>query len=608
MADSYTTVGQILQVNGENSSTWGDKTDTNWDINNLLVAGFSSQAITAADVTPADVDGVADAGKNHMFKITGVLTGNRSLILPTKARHYVIWNTNSGAFTTTVKTVAGTGIVVPQNTVMQLMCDGTNIVEATTAAKSLYVGQISRERQLVPASGSSVALDLSLYNVFDVTLTANCTFTFTNPPVSGREATFTLILRQNGTGGWSSTFPVSVTYWQGTAGLTTAPSLTTTASYVSVLNFLTVDGGTSYGGWLNGSGVASGGGTISPISGTYVAVGTTGKLSSSTDGSAWTLQASQFSGNNIGGCDYYSGRFHFYNGTSSTSAGRYTSNGTSFTSWGTFSSAMIVTKTGQCTNGNSVVLNGTTSANSFWAYSTDGWTNISGSSAGSGFNTSDAYVGAINGNEVILCRTTTVGTQFLYSTNAAVTLTLSSHSLGGTSSYTQTCVSFLNGYWLIGTQVGAIGTKTTVDGSALDLRTTLASGNQINGFLYTGTKWVAYGNSGAVSNASAITTWTSRTTGLVGNIVDMAYSGGIIVAVTSAGEIARSADNGDSWAILSSGNNPLLGNAIRFVKFRLTRFEVGGAGGKFGISSDGLSFTLASIGMGSDTITGFEAA
>lgn len=157
MANSYTTVGQIQQVNGENSTTWGDFTDINWDINNLLIAGFLSQAITSGDVTLADVDGTADAGKNCMIKTTGVLTGNRALIVPTKARRYIVWNTNTGAFTMTVKTAAGTGIAVPQGYMMLLMCDGTNVVEGLTAV----VGGLNAFRPIISVSGTTKTLALT---------------------------------------------------------------------------------------------------------------------------------------------------------------------------------------------------------------------------------------------------------------------------------------------------------------------------------------------------------------------------------------------------------------------------------------------------------------
>lgn len=179
MANTFTTVGQILQVNGENSGTWGDFTDTNWDINNLLVAGFLSQAITSGDVTLADVDGTADAGKNCMVKTTGVLTGNRALIVPTKARQYVIWNTNTADFTMTVKTVAGTGIVVPQGYVMLLICDGTNIVEGLTAV----VGGLNAFRPIITVSGTSKTFAISDANTYQRT-TNGSAVSLTVPPNS----------------------------------------------------------------------------------------------------------------------------------------------------------------------------------------------------------------------------------------------------------------------------------------------------------------------------------------------------------------------------------------------------------------------------------------
>lgn len=136
MTNSYTNVGLIEQVDGENSNIWGDYVDTNWDIVTLLVGGISSQSVTSGDVTPANVDGVADAGKNLVFKTSGALTGNRNLILPTKNRLFCVWNTSTGLFTLTVKTAAGTGVVVPQGSKALLICDGTNIVDIGTDVES----------------------------------------------------------------------------------------------------------------------------------------------------------------------------------------------------------------------------------------------------------------------------------------------------------------------------------------------------------------------------------------------------------------------------------------------------------------------------------------
>jgi len=96
-------------------------------------------------------------------------------------------------------------------------------------------------------SGATETLDLESGNVFDLTLTANCTITLSNPPASGTSGSFTLILRQDGTGSRTVTWPASVDW-----ASATAPTLTTDASAVDVLTFMTVDGGTIWLGFVAG--------------------------------------------------------------------------------------------------------------------------------------------------------------------------------------------------------------------------------------------------------------------------------------------------------------------------------------------------------------------
>jgi len=96
-------------------------------------------------------------------------------------------------------------------------------------------------------SGATETLDLESGNVFDLTLTDNCTLTFSNPPTSGTSGSFTLILRQDGTGSRTVTWPGSVDW-----AAATAPTLTTDASAVDVLTFMTVDGGTVWLGFVAG--------------------------------------------------------------------------------------------------------------------------------------------------------------------------------------------------------------------------------------------------------------------------------------------------------------------------------------------------------------------
>lgn len=95
----------------------------------------------------------------------------------------------------------------------------------------------------VAASGSTETIDVSVARTHDITLTADCTLTLTGAVTA--EAWFlTLMLRQDGTGGWDVTWPGSVE-WPDTG---TAPTLTATAGALDVVTLFTVDGGTTWYG------------------------------------------------------------------------------------------------------------------------------------------------------------------------------------------------------------------------------------------------------------------------------------------------------------------------------------------------------------------------
>ena len=97
----------------------------------------------------------------------------------------------------------------------------------------------------VAAAGATETLDLTVANVHDITLDEACTLTFSNPPASGTAGSFTLILRQDGTGGYATTFPASADW-----AAATAPTLSTGANDVDILVFITVDGGTIWHGMV----------------------------------------------------------------------------------------------------------------------------------------------------------------------------------------------------------------------------------------------------------------------------------------------------------------------------------------------------------------------
>ncbi len=93
------------------------------------LASNGSVAVTTADVD-LTVAVIADKARCSYLTTTGALTANRNVIVPNSWQAIVFCN-NRGAFTTTFKTAAGTGVVVAQGKRALLIADGTNVVRAT---------------------------------------------------------------------------------------------------------------------------------------------------------------------------------------------------------------------------------------------------------------------------------------------------------------------------------------------------------------------------------------------------------------------------------------------------------------------------------------------
>lgn len=110
----------IIYTDGANYFTLGlsRTTPSNFDFTAINIGGTGDYTLTGTELNRIS------------YRLSGVLTGNRNVIVPTTVQQYWVNNQTSGAFTVTVKTAAGLGIVVPQGTQLILYCDGTDIVAA----------------------------------------------------------------------------------------------------------------------------------------------------------------------------------------------------------------------------------------------------------------------------------------------------------------------------------------------------------------------------------------------------------------------------------------------------------------------------------------------
>jgi len=113
MASSYSTDLKLeLMVTGENSGTWGDKTNTNLNLLQQAIAGYQEVSIAGGVQTTAlaMTDAAISNARNAVIKFTGTITGNQTVTIPSGIeKTYTIYNGTTGAFTVQFKTVSGTG-------------------------------------------------------------------------------------------------------------------------------------------------------------------------------------------------------------------------------------------------------------------------------------------------------------------------------------------------------------------------------------------------------------------------------------------------------------------------------------------------------------------
>jgi hypothetical protein len=115
------------------------------DGTNFYTIGFGQSALFAFDYTTIAVAGTGNytltgSELNRVaYRFTGALTGNRTIIVPATVQQYWIDNRTTGAYTFTVKTSAGSGVNVASGERAILYCDGSDVLDADTAAISLPI-------------------------------------------------------------------------------------------------------------------------------------------------------------------------------------------------------------------------------------------------------------------------------------------------------------------------------------------------------------------------------------------------------------------------------------------------------------------------------------
>jgi len=160
MASSYSTDLKLeLMVTGENSGTWGDKTNTNLNLIQQAVAGYQSIALTSTNTTLSMTNATISNARNAVIEFTGTLSANSTVYVESGIeKTYTIKNSTTGAFTLALNQVGGSSVIwgTTEKNIKGVYLNGTN---ANTIDLSTLGGAINSSASLADFVVGSNELD-----------------------------------------------------------------------------------------------------------------------------------------------------------------------------------------------------------------------------------------------------------------------------------------------------------------------------------------------------------------------------------------------------------------------------------------------------------------
>jgi hypothetical protein len=149
----------------------GDSAIIFTDGNNFYTIGYGQAPVFAFDYTSISVAGsgnyvLSGSELNRIaYNFTGVLTGNRTVIVPQTVQQYWVANNTTGPYTLTVKTAVASGVTVNQGSRTILYSDGTNVVAADTGGLSVPIsisdggtGAVTAGNALINLGGTATGI------------------------------------------------------------------------------------------------------------------------------------------------------------------------------------------------------------------------------------------------------------------------------------------------------------------------------------------------------------------------------------------------------------------------------------------------------------------
>ena len=136
MASSYSTDLKLeLMATGENSGTWGTKTNTNLNLLQQAIAGYELITLTSTNTTLVMTDATISDARNAVIEFAGTIAANTTVFVASGIeKTYTLKNGTSGAFTLALNQVGGASVIfgATDKTTKQVYLNGTNAVDLGT--------------------------------------------------------------------------------------------------------------------------------------------------------------------------------------------------------------------------------------------------------------------------------------------------------------------------------------------------------------------------------------------------------------------------------------------------------------------------------------------
>lgn len=134
---TYTNLGLEKMVDGDKANTWGQVTNTNWDITEDTLTGKFSIALSDQDYTVASYNnnavGSGNETRRFYLEFTGALTADRTVTLPTKDKVYGLKNSTSGGFSLVFSCGSGSNVTITngKSGIVHTSITGQNVTNLT---------------------------------------------------------------------------------------------------------------------------------------------------------------------------------------------------------------------------------------------------------------------------------------------------------------------------------------------------------------------------------------------------------------------------------------------------------------------------------------------